>query len=91
MKTLPLQATTRARRHTQNGSTVLVVIALLAIVLAYLSFNLRALERLRREIKLVERHQIQRLQSTSGSQTPARTNAAPASATWTFSPSYANR
>jgi hypothetical protein len=91
MKTLPLQATARARHRTQNGSAVLVVIALLAIVLAYLSFNLRALERLHREIKLVERHQIQRLQSTSGSQNPVRTNAAPAAASWIFSPSYANR
>jgi hypothetical protein len=49
------------------------------------------LERLHREIKLVERHQIQRLQSTSGSQNPVRTNAAPAAASWIFSPSYANR
>jgi len=91
MKTLALQATTCTRNHTENASAVLVVVALLAIVLAYLSFNLRALERLRREIKLVERHQIQRLQSASGSPTQARTNAVPASASWTFSQSYANR
>jgi hypothetical protein len=56
--------------HRQSGSAMIVVITLLVIVMAYIAGNLRALEDLRREIKLVERHQIRRVQSAN-----ANTNA----------------
>jgi hypothetical protein len=49
---------------------MIVVITLLVIVMAYIAGNLRALEDLRREIKLVERHQIRRVQTAN-----ANTNA----------------
>ncbi len=55
----------KARRRHEQGSAALVVIAILAIVLIYVASNLKTLEHLNREIKLVERRQIHRLQSIS--------------------------
>jgi type II secretory pathway component PulK len=45
----------------QRGVAVIVVLALLAIILLYISANARTLYYLGREIKLIERQQIQRL------------------------------
>jgi hypothetical protein len=52
--------TTQVRR--EQGSAAMVVIAILAIVLLYVAANLRTLEHLNREIKLVERRQVHRLE-----------------------------
>jgi hypothetical protein len=49
----------------QNGSAVVVVIVLLAIVLIYVGGNVRTISSLEREIKLVERQQLRRLQTTN--------------------------
>jgi hypothetical protein len=57
----------------QSGSAVIVVMALLAIILIYVAGNLRTLTNLGRELKLLERQQIHRLQSAS-----LRTNPPPA-------------
>ena len=57
----------------QSGSAVIVVMALLAIILVYVAGNLRTLTSLGRELKLLERQQIRRLQSAS-----PRTNPPPA-------------
>jgi hypothetical protein len=56
----------------QSGSAVIVVMALLAIILIYVAGNLRTLTNLGRELKLLERQQIRRLQNAS-----PRTNAPP--------------
>jgi hypothetical protein len=52
-------------KNRRSGSAMIVVITLLVIVMAYIAGNLRALEDLRREIKLVERHQIRRVQTAN--------------------------
>jgi len=52
---------------------VIVVMALLAIILIFVAGNLRTLTNLGRELKLLERQQIRRLQSAS-----PRTNPPPA-------------
>lgn len=57
----------------QSGSAVIVVMALLAIILIYVAGNLRTLTNLGRELKLLERQQIHRLQNV----TP-KTNSVPA-------------
>jgi len=68
------------RRRRQSGSAVIVVIALLAIILIYVAGNLRTLNLLGRELKLLELQQTRRLQTTA----PA-TNAPPATAVGTNS------
>jgi len=50
------------RRRRQSGSAVIVVMALLAIILVYVAGNLRTLNNLGRELRLVERQQTRRLQ-----------------------------
>ena len=57
----------------QSGSAVIVVMALLAIILIYVAGNLRTLTNLGRELKLLERQQIHRLQNVA-----PRTNSVPA-------------
>jgi hypothetical protein len=60
----------------QHGSAVIVVLALLAILFAYLSFNALTLQRLSREVKAVEKRQLSRLQTSASSQSaPPLTNA----------------
>jgi hypothetical protein len=68
-------STKRARR--EQGSAALVVIAIVAIVLIYVASNLRTLEHLNREIKLVERRQIHRLEHASISTNSITHSAAP--------------
>jgi len=47
----------------QAGSAVVVVLALLVILLIYVAGNIRTLDCLGRDLRLVERQQTQRLQS----------------------------
>ena len=58
---------TRNTQHAsrQSGSAVIVVMALLAIILVYVAGNLRTLNSLDRELKLLERQQIRRLQAAT--------------------------
>jgi hypothetical protein len=51
----------------QSGSAVIVVIALLALILVYVAGNLRTINSLGRELKLLERQQTRRLQAVSRS------------------------
>lgn len=51
----------RSGRDPRSGFTVLVVLVLMAIVLIYIGANIRSLHQLNREMKLVERRQVQRL------------------------------
>lgn len=61
------------KRQAQRGVAVIVVLALLAIILLYIGANARTLYYLGRELKLIERQQLQRL-----AQPLPRTNSIPA-------------
>ena len=65
-------------RRRETGSAVIVVFALLALILVYVAGNLRTINSLGRELKLLERQQIRRLQAA----TPT-TNTPPAAITTT--------
>jgi len=75
---IPLCAKTssgRPSRRRQRGSAVIVVLVLLAIVFIYIGYNARALHYLARELAIVERQQIRRLEArgqkaAAGSQRP---------------------
>ena len=67
------------RAANEQGSAVIVVLALLALMLIYVTANLRVLHYLGEDIKQVERRQIHRLQAPN----PTHTN----SIAWTASPS----
>jgi hypothetical protein len=57
-------------RCREQGSAVIVVMAILAILLIYLAANIRTLSNLKRELGVVERQQTNRLATAS-----VRTNA----------------
>jgi hypothetical protein len=50
-------------RHSQRGSTVIVVMVMLAIMVICASVNLVALNTVNRELKMVEKKQMQHWQS----------------------------
>ena len=52
-------------RRRQSGSAVIVVMALLTIIMVYIASNLRTINSLGRELKLLERQQIRRLQAAT--------------------------
>ena len=54
----------------QSGSAVIVVIALLALLLLYVAGNLRTINTLGRELKLLERQQTRRLQTATQKTNP---------------------
>jgi len=49
----------------EYGVAVIVILALLAILMIYVAGNLRTLDHLEREVQLLERKQILRLQATA--------------------------
>ena len=49
-------------RRRSGGFAVIVLLALLALVLIFVGFNMRTLDNLKREVRAVERQQIQRVQ-----------------------------
>ena len=61
------RSTLHALRSTsrQSGSAVIVIMALLAILLLYMSYNLKTLANLGRELRLLERQQTRRLQTAA--------------------------
>jgi hypothetical protein len=86
MKLPPLHATRNTQHPTrfarqQSGSAVIVIMALLAILLLYMAYNLRTLANLGRELRLLERQQTHRLQAAA-----PKTNAPPALIISTHSP-----
>ena len=54
----------------QSGSAVIIVLALLTIIMIYVAGNLRTLNSLGRELKLLERQQIHRLQAVRATNSP---------------------
>jgi hypothetical protein len=69
------RSTLHALRSTsrQSGSAVIVIMALLAILLLYMAYNIKTLANLGRELRLLERQQTHRLQSAA-----PKTNSPPA-------------
>jgi type II secretory pathway component PulK len=51
----------RPARRSQGGSAVLVILALLAVMVMLIAANAATLNRLNREVKGLEKRQIQRL------------------------------
>ena len=64
----------RARRPTarrgERGFLVIALLAIVAIMLIYVNINLRLLGNLKRELKLVEQQQIQRLEKIGAEPLP---------------------
>jgi hypothetical protein len=90
----------RSPRRRQQGTAMIVVLVLLAIVLIYVGDNLKTLSHLSRELKLVEQHQLRRLHSVAGAtNSVARVDSAnqlhvrgsPTDPPWTASPPSVNR
>ena len=53
---------TGAARRAERGFLIIALLVLVSIMLIYVAFGLRSLNRLRQDLKLVEQKQIQRLQ-----------------------------
>jgi hypothetical protein len=53
-------------RQREQGVATIVILALLSIVLIYVAANVRTLDTLGRELKLVEKQQIRRLNARAG-------------------------
>ena len=51
--------------HSQQGTAVIVILALLAILMIFLAGNFRVLNNLDRELKLIERQHLHRLSHTA--------------------------
>ena len=51
-----------AARHGERGFLVIALLAIVAIMLIYVNVNVRLLGNLKRELKLVEQRQVQRLE-----------------------------
>ena len=62
-------------RRGERGFLVIALMAIVAIMLLYINFNMRQLGNLRRELKLVEQHQIKRLESIGAEPLPLATTA----------------
>ncbi|HOX58973.1 MAG TPA: hypothetical protein PLC99_18980 [Verrucomicrobiota bacterium] len=73
-------------RHRQRGSAVIIVLALLVIMLIYVAGNIRTLQSLGRELRLIEQQQTQRLKTVGRA-----TNAPPASIITTNTASLAEQ
>ncbi len=68
-------------RQRQKGVALVVILALLSIMLLYVTANTRSLYHLGRELKLLEQRQIQRLErSQTNTPSPAILKVKPASA-----------
>ncbi len=63
MKTSNFQTHEIISRRGQQGSAVIIMITLLAVVFIYVGGNARTLNHLNQELKLLERQQTRRLQA----------------------------
>jgi Tfp pilus assembly protein PilX len=57
----------KTHHRSESGFAVAVVLALLSIMVILVVANARNLAWLRREVRLVEKHQVDRLDASSGS------------------------
>ena len=67
-----------ASRRAEQGLAVITVMTVLAIVLICLAGNIRMLYSLDRELKLLQKQQIRRLQAATSAVSLGNTNGAPA-------------
>ncbi len=67
----------RHRRHRERGFLVIAMLAIISIMLVYIAANLHVLAALKRDIRLVEQKQVQRLNRSFPSAPVATTNDAP--------------
>jgi hypothetical protein len=61
----------------QNGTAMIVVLALLAFILIYILANARTLHTLGRELRLLDQRQTQRLRSSTHARSSATSQAKP--------------
>jgi len=54
-----------SRQRRQSGVAIIVILAMLSIMLVYMTANLQSVHHLGRELKLLEQRQVQRLNSRS--------------------------
>ena len=71
-------ASTHRHRQGQRGFLVIALLAIISIMLIYIAANLHVLASLKRDIRLVEQKQVQRLNKAYPSPTAATTNSPPA-------------
>lgn len=72
-------STTTNRRKRKDGVAAIIMLALLALILAFIFANLRALSDVRSELKIIEQKQIRRLNHPE-TNAPPRSAAIPATA-----------
>jgi hypothetical protein len=71
MKFAATEPNSQSRQNREDGMAVIAVIAIMAIVLIYLAGNLSTLHQLGRDLRLIERRQIRRLESVHARILPA--------------------
>ena len=57
----------KCRRHSQSGSAVLILLAFLTLMLIFVAATTRAVMMTRKELKLIEKHQMARLAAATNS------------------------
>ena len=67
-------------RRDERGFLVIALVAIVAIMLLYINFNMRLLSSLNRDLKLVEQAQIQRLEKAGAQPLPPSNTATNAAA-----------
>ena len=61
-----LRPTCRSAHSAERGSTVLVILVMLSIMVAFAITNSRTTYHLKRELQLIEKRQLKRYESTAG-------------------------
>jgi hypothetical protein len=74
-----------SQKRQHRGMAVIVVLALVSILLIYITANIRTLNQLGRDLKLIEQKQLHRWQTPQPS-----TNSVRISSQWIASPLFAN-
>jgi hypothetical protein len=82
MKIFPSKIARSATRHDERGFMTIALLAILSLMLVYVTANIQTLNILKQEIKIIEKKQIQRLERDGAQpipippakQYPARTN-----------------
>jgi type II secretory pathway component PulK len=72
MKTRLFRSAAHGSRATERGVAVIIVLALIAVLMILVASNVRALQQLQRELRLVEHKHLQRREA-SGTRTNAIT------------------
>lgn len=66
------------QRNSERGMAMIVIMAILSLMVVYIAANVRSLNTLERELRLIERKQVHRLQQISernAGSLPSGTNA----------------